>query len=118
MNPTPFCAAVKGVMGQAGNAAPPLSLRSLVRRSALLNSGIVLSARPVFAAAGGRNAVIPAVAVLVAVSVVLWAATFAAFSLVSLARILFDQGSAKPRPPQGHPDGGGGLADEWSDGPA
>jgi polyferredoxin len=80
---------VRAVKGQDDNAAFPLKLRSLVWRSSLLNLAVVLTALPVLAFAGGPEPGVPALAV---VSVLIWIATFTAFSLVSMTRMFWCPG--------------------------
>lgn len=117
MSPTSFSAAIRSVKGQDGNAAPPLKLRNLVWRSALLNLVIALTALPVMVFAGGPGTVVPALAVIAAVSALIWAATFTAYFLVLITRVFWRMGVRGLRHAQGRSKGSGGLADEWIDGP-
>jgi hypothetical protein len=120
MKPLAFPAALpaSNPKGQGSDQAPPLSLGRLVRKSALLNAGIVLSALPMAALMGGPGALGPTGVLLAAVSVFLWAATFAAFSAMSLSRIFRQQASTAARRPSRRPGGRDGVADRWMDGPA
>jgi hypothetical protein len=117
MSPTSFSAAIRSVKGRDGNAAPPLKLHSLVWRSALLNLVIALTALPVMVFAGGPGAVVPALAVMAAVSALIWVATLTAFFLVSIARMFWRLGVLGFQHPHGRSKSNGGLADEWIDGP-
>ena len=93
------------------------SLRSIVRKSGLLNLVIVLTSFPVFVVAGGVKAVLPALALMAGLSFVIWTATFTMFSLISLIWIFRPPASsAKMRDPR-HLAHGVGLADRWLDGP-
>ena len=68
------------------------SLRSVVYKSALLNLTIIVTSFPVLAFAGGPPAVVPTLAIMVGVSILIWAVTFTLFSFVSLARIFLCAG--------------------------
>ena len=111
-------AAIRSVKGQNDDAMPPLKLRSLMWRSALLNLAVVLTALPVMASAGGPKAVVPALGVLAAVSILIWVATFAIFSLWSITRIFIRLSLHRPRHPHESSYGVGSLADHYLDGPA
>jgi hypothetical protein len=94
-----------------------LSLRSVVRKSALLNLAIVLTSFPVLAFAAGPNALIPILKVMAGITVVIWAATFSLFSFASLGRLF---GAPAPRGKHTDPPGPGresGVADRWLDQP-
>jgi hypothetical protein len=97
--------------------SPPLSLRRVVRNSALLNVVIVLTSSPVLVLAGGPKAVVPTLAIMAGISVVIWTATFALFSFASLARIFWTPVSSVPKrdPPAVTEEPG--VADRWLDGP-
>jgi hypothetical protein len=93
---------------QAGRSDPgdrgPTRVRTpkpltLVQKSALLNLGIVVTALPVLAFAGEPKAVPLLLAILTAISVFIWAATFTVSSFFPLARIFRAQAmsGAKPR---------------------
>lgn len=93
-----------------------VSLRHTVFKSLLLNVAIVLTSFPVLVFAGGPGAVVPALAVMAGITFLIWGATFALFSFVSLARILTISGDA-PRPlSRGGGGNGPGVADRWLDG--
>jgi hypothetical protein len=98
--------------------SPASSLRRIVRKSALLNLVIVLTSFPVLVLAGGRGAVVPSLAIMAAITFLIWTATFTLFSCVSLARILcttFSSGTRrKPRDRAKQV----GVADRWLDAPA
>jgi hypothetical protein len=99
------------------NKSPAPSLRSLVRKSALLNVVIVLTSFPVLVLGGGPKAVVPTLAIMAGISVVIWTATFALFSFASLARIFWTPVSPvtmrDPPPPAEEPT----ITDRWLDGP-
>jgi hypothetical protein len=118
MNPTSYAAAIRAVKAQGDNAIPPLRLRSLAWRSALLNLAIVLTAFPVMAFAGGPRAVVPALAVMAAVSAVLWAVTLTAFFIASFGRALWCLRVRMAQRPYGRLGAAGVLADRWLDDPA
>jgi hypothetical protein len=118
MNPTSFHAAIRAVKGSGDNAPPPLRLRSLVWRSALLNLAIVLTAFPVLASAGGPGAVVPALVVMAAISALIWTATFTAFFFLTMVRAFWCLGLRGVQRRQGRPDARDGLADRWLDDPA
>jgi hypothetical protein len=102
----------------AGNEPPAPSLRSIVRKSALLNVVIVLTSFPVLVYAGGPGAVVPVLKIMAGISVIIWATTFALFSLMTLPRIIRTPVSTgKPTDPP-HRANGTGVADRWLDGPA
>ena len=63
---------------------PAPSLRSVVKKSALLNLSIVLTSFPVLAYAGGPKAFAPTVEIMVGISFLVWIATFALYFFVSL----------------------------------
>jgi hypothetical protein len=96
---------------------PALSLRSVVRKSALLNAAIVLTSFPVLVFAGGPKAVVPALAIMAGVSFLVWAATYTVFSFVSLAQIFRILSSSQARRPHARPRPHSGLSDRWLDGP-
>lgn len=93
------------------------SLRSVVRKSALLNLVIVLTAFPVLVFAGGPLAVVPALAIMAGISLVIWTATFTLYFFVTLPRLFGTPvSSGKWRDPP-HPAAEAGVADRWLDGP-
>ncbi len=99
------------------NEPPAPSLRSVVRKSALLNVTIVLTSFPVLVFAGGPRAVVPTLALMGGISLLIWTTTFTLFSFVSLARIFLSPASSVPRcelPPKAEQTG---VADRWLDGP-
>jgi hypothetical protein len=117
MGVQPEVTAIPVWKGRELDGVPPPSLRSLVRKSALLNLGILLSGLPLAAAYGGPDAILPTLVLLAAVSLIVWVATFAGFSLVSLWRIFRCQGTGVPRRPSRPTGGSEGLSDDWLDGP-
>jgi hypothetical protein len=96
---------------------PTLSLRSVARKSALLNAAIVLTSFPVLVFAGGPRAVVPALVIMAGVSFVVWAATYTVFSFVSLARIYRILASSETRRTSARPRTQSGVSDRWLDGP-
>ena len=62
-------------------------VRSIVRKSALLNTVIVLTSFPVLVYAGGAKAVVPVLEIMAGISVLIWTATFAMSSLLTFPRI-------------------------------
>lgn len=69
--------------GHPSDQTPP-SLRRIVRNSALLNAVIILTSCPILILAGGPKVVVATLEIMAGVSVLIWAATFALFSLISL----------------------------------
>ena len=67
--------------------SPASRLRSIVRKSALLNVVIVLTSSPVLIYAGGPKAVVPTLKIMLGISILIWTSTFAVLSLVILPRI-------------------------------
>ena len=99
------------------NEPPAPCLRSIVRKSALLNVAIVLTSFPVLVFAGGPKAVIPALAIMAGISFLIWTATFTLYFFVSLPGIYWTPvGSGKRRDPR-QPAEEAGVADRWLDGP-
>jgi hypothetical protein len=98
----------------AGDNGPGLG--SVIRKSALLNSVIVITSFPVLFLAGGPKALIAILSIMVGISFLIWAATFTVYSFVSLERVFRTPlPVGKPRVPLGR--GTSGLADRWLDGP-
>jgi hypothetical protein len=95
--------------------SPPPSLRSVVRKSALLNAVIVLTSFPVLVLAGGPRAVVPTLVIMAGISFLIWTVTFTLFSFVSLPRIFRTPISSGKRRDPLHPTAG--VADRWLDGP-
>ena len=96
---------------------PAPRLRSIVRKSALLNVVIVLTSFPVLVYAGGPKVVVPTLKIMAGISVLIWIATFALSSFVTLARIFRTPVSTVKRSDPPHPANGAGVADRWLDGP-
>jgi hypothetical protein len=103
-----------GFRGGETNAPAP-SLRRIVRKSALLNLAIVLTSLPVLVYAGGPRALLPALKIMAGISLIIWAATYAVFSFVSLAHLFWSAGRAAPGDGPAPRDQQGGLADPWLD---
>jgi len=100
-----------------GDEATAPSLRSVVRKSALLNLTVILTSFPVLVLAGGPKALVPALAIMAGVSVLIWTATYTVFSFVSLAQIYRILSSGGTRHRDAARRGHSGLADRWLDGP-
>jgi hypothetical protein len=98
--------------------SPAPSLRSIVRKSALLNVVIVLTSFPVLIYAGGPKAVVPTLKIMAGISVLIWIATFAISSLVTLPRIFRTPVSLVDRGDSPQPANEPGFDDRWPDGPA
>ena len=102
--------------GWGRTPVPASGFRGLVRKTALLNLGIILSALAIAASLGRPAAFLIIVVFVPMISIVLWAATFAVSAFVSLSRIFWEQG-VRGRRPRSH-TGVGDVGDEWLDGPA
>jgi hypothetical protein len=96
---------------------PRPSLRSVVRKSALLNLAIVLTSFPVLVFEVGPRAVIPALVLMAGISVLVWTATFTVFFFVSLGRVYSAPVSSAARHAPMHQAENAGVADRWLDGP-
>jgi hypothetical protein len=96
---------------------PAQSLRSIVRKSALLNLTIVLTSFPVLVLAGGPQVVGPTLAIMAGISILIWTTTFTLFSFASLARIFWTPASSVARRERPYRAEQAGLADRWLDGP-
>jgi uncharacterized protein YybS (DUF2232 family) len=92
------------------------SLRSVVRKSALLNLVIVLTSCPVLIFEGGTKALAVTLEIMAGISVLIWTATFALFSLASLPRIFRAPVSFVTRRELPHPAEEAGDRDRWLDG--
>jgi hypothetical protein len=114
MNPR----APKPVIISERKVEPPApSLRSIIRKSALLNVVIVLTSFPVLVFAGGPKAVIPALKIMAGISVLIWTATFALFSLVTFPRLFRTPASLVTPSDPPHPANEARADDRWLDGP-
>ena len=100
------------------NESPAPNLRSVVRKSALLNVVIVLTSCPILIFEGGPKAVVVTVEIMAGISVVIWAATFALFSLVTLPRLFRTPASRVERSDDLGPANETGVADRCLDRPA
>src|SRR5262245_13499254 len=102
------------VRGNEDESSAP-RLRSVVRKSALLNLVIVLTSFPVLVFAGGPDAVVLALAIMVGISSLVWTATFTLYFFVTLPRLFVTLVSSGKRcnPPQ--PAEEAGVADRWLD---
>jgi hypothetical protein len=93
--------------------SPAPSLRSIVRKSALLNVVIVLTSAPVLIFEGGPKAVVVTLKIMVGISVLIWAATFALFFLLTLPWIFRTPVSLMTRRDPPYPAGDSPV-DDWS----
>ena len=100
-----------------GEVSSAPSLRSIVRKSALLNLVIVLTSFPVLVFAGGMKVVVPALAIMAGITVLIWTATFTLFSFVSFPRIFRTPVSSLTRRDSARPAEEAGVSDRWLDGP-
>jgi hypothetical protein len=103
--------------GQGDAGVPASGHEGLVRKTALLNLGVILSALVIGASLGSRAIVLILLFLVPLISIVLWSTTFAISAFVSLARIFWGQGSRRSGAFPQHPAGRGGVRDEWLDGP-
>ena len=92
---------------------PPPRLRSVVRKSALLNLTIFITSFPVLVYEGGPKAVVPALEIMAAISFLIWTATFTLYFFVTLPRLFLKPVSAVSRPDVVHPENEAGGADHW-----
>jgi hypothetical protein len=92
-------------------------LRGIVRKSALLNVAIVLTSLPVLLFAGGPQAILPTLAIMVGISFLIWTSTFALFSFVSLAHLFWSPTSAATGRAMPISTNESGVGDRWLDGP-
>jgi hypothetical protein len=106
----------KTLLRNEGKTRAP-SLRSIIRKSALLNLAIVVTSFPVLVMAGGPNAAVPAIVLMAGISVLIWAATFALFPFISLAAIFRTPVSSLEKPVPQLPRAESGVADRWLDEP-
>ena len=97
--------------------SPAARLRSIVRKSALLNVVIVLTSFPVLVDAGGPRAVVPVLKIMAGISIVIWTVTFALFSLVTFPLIFRTSVSRVKQLDALHPANETGVADPWVDRP-
>ena len=79
----PTCCSQCSCQAMRTNPRAP-HLRSVVRKSVLLNVVIVLTSFPVLVFVGGPKAVVPLLAIMAGISALIWTATFTLFSFVSL----------------------------------
>ena len=74
-------------IGSDKTQSPAPRLRSVVRKSALLNLTIFVTSFPVLVYEGGPTAVVPALEILAAISVLIWIVTFTLYFFVTLPRL-------------------------------
>ena len=97
--------------------SPTLRFRRIVYNSALLNAVIVLTSFPVLVIAAGPVAVVPALIVMAGITLLVWTATFALFSCVTIGRLLWTTFSSPSRRKPRAAAQRVGVADRWLDGP-
>jgi hypothetical protein len=95
--------------------SPAPRLRRIVRKSALLNIVIVLTSFPVLVYAGGPTAVVPTLKIMAGISIVIWASTFALFSLVTFPLIFRTPVSTVNQSDSLYPENNTGVDDHWVD---
>jgi hypothetical protein len=105
------------IIRSSENDSSSLSLRSIIRKSALLNVTIVLTSLPVLLFAGGPKAVVPALELMAGISLLIWSLTFALFSAVSVARLFGTPAPSKRKSDPLRPATDAGVTDRWLDGP-
>ena len=79
---------------------------------------IVLTSCPILIFEGGPKAVVVTVEIMAGISILIWTATFALFSLVTLPRIFRTPVSRVKRIDALDPANESGVADRWFDRPA
>jgi hypothetical protein len=103
------------IVPDSENQSPPPSLRSVVRKSVLLNIVIVLTSAPVLIFEGGPKAVVVTLEIMAGISVLIWSATFALFSLGTLPWIFRTPGSSGTHRDSSDPTEDPGVADRGID---
>jgi hypothetical protein len=104
------------VYGKDDESRTP-NLRSVVRKSALLNIVIVLTSCPILIFEGGTKAVVVTLEIMAGITILIWTVTFALFSLVTLPRIFRTPVSRLKRSDTLNPASEMGVADRWFDRP-
>jgi hypothetical protein len=102
------------VYGKDDESRTP-NLRSVVRKSALLNIVIVLTSCPILIFEGGPKAVVVTLEIMAGISVLIWSATFALFSLGTLPWIFRTPGSSGTHRDSSDPTEDPGVADRGID---
>jgi len=97
--------------------SPASRFRLIAYKSALLNAVIVLTSFPVLALAGGPRGVVPTVIIMTGLTLLIWTATFALFSCVTIVRLLWTTFSSESRRKPPIAAQRAGVADRWLDGP-
>jgi hypothetical protein len=103
--------------GRGRTGVPSSGHAGLIRKTALLNLGIILSALVMGAYLGSRVGLLILLCIVPLISIVLWSATFAISAFVLLIRIFWGQASRLPRSFPRYPTAESGVGDEWLDGP-
>lgn len=117
MDPKRFHTAKAAPKGQESPRAQPPKSLSLVRKSILLNLGIVVTALPVLSFGGDPRALLTTLMILAAISVLIWTATFATSSFISVSKIFEAQRTNETGRRHRDPGTEFGVVDEWMDGP-
>lgn len=118
MNPSKDLGGKVPAKGEPSTAASVLGLRQLVRRTLLLNLGIIVSGMITAVYLGRPEGFVVIFALLAIVSVVVWSLAFAFRSFAILFQIFTNPLSLPvSRPFQDHAPGSG-VADRWLDEPA
>jgi hypothetical protein len=94
---------------------PAPRLQNLVRKSALFNLTIFVTSFPVLVYEGGPKAVVPALEILAAISVLIWIVTFTLYFFVTLPRLFVTPISTVSRPDAVHRKDVADGADHWLD---
>jgi hypothetical protein len=100
-------------IGSDETQSPAPRLRSVVRKSALLNLTIFVTSFPVLVYEGGPEAIVPALEILAAISVLIWIVTFTLYFFVTLPRLFVTPISTVSRPDAVHRNDEADGADHW-----
>lgn len=111
--PTSSLVIIRGSEDQS----PASRFRRIAYKSALLNAVVVLTSFPVLVLAGGQRAIVPTVIIMAGLTLLIWTATFALFSCVTIGRLLFATFSSRSRRKPPVAAQRVGVADRWLDGP-
>jgi hypothetical protein len=118
MNPAVITTAKPGTKAQARPDPLGTGFRGVVRRSALLNLGIAVSALMIGAFAGRLALMLIVFRILPYLSLLLWAATFSLSGFAAILQVFRRENANPLRPliPYAAPSRGG-VPDRWIDGP-
>lgn len=103
-------------IGSDESQSPAPRLRSVVRKSALLNVTIFVTSFPVLVYEGGPKAIVPALEILAAISVLIWTATFTLYFFMTLPRLFLTPVSTVTPPDVVHTENEADGADRWLNG--